>query len=451
MKKKRFLSLIAALLILCLAGGCAQPEQKQPEQQPPSVSGKATPLAEGIYPTAIRYPDAAEYENFQEEWSDAYDAWRNERKEAQALAEEAGDLDAFITKTMAEFLSGEQNRVYSPLNLYMALAMLAETADGNSRQQILELLGVSSIEQLRKEAAALWRSHYRDDELVTSVLASSLWLNENVALKEEPLKAIAEHYYASSYSGVPGTAEFDQALRDWINAQTGGLLQDQVGEISMKPETVLTLAATIYYRAMWNHPFQESDTKEGTFHGKSGDVIFDFMNKSSRNYYYWGEQFGAVRLSLEESGNMWLILPDEGVEVSSLLTDGQVQQLILGEEYADSKELIVNLSLPKFDVSSETYLMEGLKNLGVTDIFDFEKSDFTPLSDETLAVTEAIHDARVTVDEEGCTAAAVTVIQEAGSSMPPQDEIDFTLDRPFLFVITSEHGMPLFMGTVQNV
>ncbi len=30
--------------------------------------------------------------------------------------------------------------------------------------------------------------------------------------------------------------------------------------------------------------------------------------------------------------------------------------------------------------------------------------------------------------------------------MPPEEEVDFTLDRPFLFVITGEDGLPLFVG-----
>jgi serine protease inhibitor len=34
--------------------------------------------------------------------------------------------------------------------------------------------------------------------------------------------------------------------------------------------------------------------------------------------------------------------------------------------------------------------------------------------------------------------------------MPPDEEVDFILDKPFLFAITSETGLPLFMGVVQN-
>ena len=37
-----------------------------------------------------------------------------------------------------------------------------------------------------------------------------------------------------------------------------------------------------------------------------------------------------------------------------------------------------------------------------------------------------------------------------GSAMPPDDEIDFVLDRPFLFVIESNDGLPLFVGVVNE-
>ncbi|MFQ8765158.1 MAG: hypothetical protein ACLR8U_00460 [Oscillospiraceae bacterium] len=48
------------------------------------------------------------------------------------------------------------------------------------------------------------------------------------------------------------------------------------------------------------------------------------------------------------------------------------------------------------------------------------------------------------IDEEGETAAAYTVMMEAGAAMPPDEKIDFTLDRPFVFAITSQDGSAAF-------
>jgi len=66
-------------------------------------------------------------------------------------------------------------------------------------------------------------------------------------------------------------------------------------------------------------------------------------------------------------------------------------------------------------------------------------------------VSRVSHGVRVTADEEGVEAAAFTEVIGTGAAMPPEDEMDFTLDRPFLFVLESASGLPLFVGVVNNV
>ena len=115
--------------------------------------------------------------------------------------------------------------------------------------------------------------------------------------------------------------------------------------------------------------------------------------------------------------------------------------------------MMVNLSMPKFDVVSDLDLRDGLMELGIQDVFDKEIADFSPLTQavEEIFLSQAKHAARVTVDEKGVEAAAYTVLMmEAGGSMMPE-AVDFVLDRPFLFVITSEDGLPLFAGVVNQL
>jgi serine protease inhibitor len=192
------------------------------------------------------------------------------------------------------------------------------------------------------------------------------------------------------------------------------------------------------------------------FHTASGDVTTEFMHQSGTNTYYWGENFGAISRRLENSGEMLLILPDEDVTAESLLADKEVMDFVYDHySWENNKFLIVNQSVPKFDVSSDYSLISGLKKLGVTDVFDGGKSDFTPLLAEEavgmeVEVSEATHAARVAIDEKGCVAAAFTVMLACGAARPPEEKIDFVLDRPFLFVISGQDGQPLFIGIVNQ-
>ena len=149
---------------------------------------------------------------------------------------------------------------------------------------------------------------------------------------------------------------------------------------------------------------------------------------------------------------MWFVLPDQGIQVNDLLKEEQVFQLILNtNQWTNKKYVLINQSIPKFDITSQMELSKGLKNLGITDVFEMGTSDFSPMTqgDLDIFLSKINHDTRVAIDEEGVTAAAYTVMSLCGSAMP-EEEVDFILDRPFLFVITNPNGLPLFAGIVNQ-
>lgn len=368
----------------------------------------------------------------------------------------ADGLEGYFAASIRQFLAGAEtaNKVYSPVNVYMALAMLAEVTGGSSRQQILDLLGSGSIEALRTQAASVWNAQYRDGDAVTSILASSLWLNEDVSFVQSTMDTLAETYYASSYRGEMGSDGFNRALQSWLNEQTRGLLTEQAGQIELSADTILAIAAAIYYKAPWNNDFNKERTTQDVFHAVGGDVTCDFMHQTVTGTYYWGERFSAVRRSMAaDGGAMWFILPDEGYTPADLLVDEQAMTFMLDRgDWENNKYLMVNQSIPKFDVTSQIDLRAGLQALGVTDVFDPGLSDYTPMTTERsdIFLSKAQHDARVIIDEEGVEAAAYTVLANPSAGMPPQEEIDFVVDRPFLFVITGADSLPLFVGVVNQ-
>lgn len=407
-------------------------------------------IAEAVYPQMAPYPNESS-PNLSEE----YDAWRESVKAQEQPKGYADGLEDFFASSIREFLSGEagENLAYAPVNVYLALGMLAELTGGSTRQEILDVLGADSIEVLRTQANAVWNAHYRNDGMTTSVLGSSLWLNEDISYVPETMKILAENYYASSFQGEMGSKDFNKALQDWLDAQTGGLLQDQIQGLELKPETVLALASTIYFQAKWQTEFLPHATAPGTFHALTGDLTCDFMHSSTENAYCWGENFGAVGLPLgNDGGTMWIVLPDEGQDVDTLLSNQEVMDFLLSKgSWENQKHLTVHLSLPKFDISSQLDLCQGLQNLGLSEVF-IGTGDFSPMTTqaEEIALTQATHGVRVAIDEEGVSAAAYTLMALDGSAMPAKDEIDFVVDRPFLFAIVSPDGLPLFVGLVHQ-
>lgn len=445
----------AVLAVAAVGAVLLQPRKKQ--------TLTAGAIAKADYPKAAPYPDETEYYKadgtFEEErFSKAYDAWWADVRARRGLNGYREGLEPFLTKSAQAFLTGKEgeNKVYSPLNAYLALGMLAEATNGNSRQQILELLGSKDIDALRMQADYLWKANYCDDGAVTSILAGSLWLAQDLDYRKPAVDALAKHYHASSYQGKMGSDAFNKLFQSWLDEQTGGLLKEQVSGQKLKEQTVLALAATIYFRAKWSSEFAEGMTEDSVFHAQAGDLDCAYMRKEQcSGTYYWGDQFCAASQSLNESGCMWFLLPDQGVSAQELLQDPQAITFLMSQDrgqWEDQKQMLINFSIPKFDVSSKIDMKEGLKNLGITDVLQPETADFSTLATDAdgAYLDQADHAARVAIDEHGVTAAAYTVMAACGTAMPVGEEIDFVLDRPFLFAVTGDDGLPLFVGVVEQ-
>ena len=453
---KRWKAAACAVLAGLMLTGCGSQEVITCKAEGPAAAVDLTQYAvrEAAYPV---YPAEPRFEDYmsdgEEDW-DAYDAAYTEytevlRKLGKLDAEpDSGAVLAFADRTLGRIFADSENRVYSPISLYAALAMLTEMTDGETKQQVMALLGAADSETLRQTVRDLWMGVYTDDGNSVCRMANGAFLRENAEVKQEAIDALVDWYYASSYRVPMGTAEADEAIASWLNQNTGGLLSQETREIQTDADNLLALYNTIYYKSGWRDAFESSRTREDVFTAADGaEQKTDFMHRTEEGGYRKGDGYTAASRSLNY-GRMVFVLPDEGVTPESLLQ----RQGFLAELTGDYERADVVWSVPKFDVKSSTGLNEALQALGVKDAFDGTKADFTPLTDNGAVLSSVMQAARVKIDEEGVEAAAYTEVMMSDTAMmevPPTVEMD--LDRPFLFVVFDSSNVPLFVGTVNTV
>jgi serine protease inhibitor len=369
----------------------------------------------------------------------------------QTLRSAKTDLLRFYLESTRSVLSDTtgDNRVYSPANLYIALSMASELCDGGTRQQMLDVLGVTDIGALRKQVEAMWEILYTEEEYEKLVLANSLWLDEMVKYDPQVMRNLSYHHFASVYQYDLQSEAAGEAIRTWINENTGNHLQDSVEKVQMDPNTIFALYSTIYFQSRWANEFHPDSNTNDPFYSNQGIRFVTYMNrKKDQMNYYWGDDFGAVYRSLRNGSSMWFILPDDDKSVEDVLESGQFMELVTSEYWYEGwenkKYMLVNLSVPKFDISSQTSLGDDLQKLGISHAFNPEQASFPAIGGGFLTdVNQAV---RVAIDEDGVVAAAYTELL-AGAAMPPEEIMDFKLDRPFLFVIVKQQ-IPLFVGVV---
>ena len=383
------------------------------------------------------------------------DWWSAYRKTASETADLQSGMVTYNAALMSRLLvSEEENTICSPLSTYIAFAMLAEVTEGNTRRQILDALGAADLETLRGNVTALWKSNYADTPALKSLLANSIWLNSGVAYNADTLNRLAEAYYASSFSGVPGSREMNKALQTWTDTSTGGFLREYTKEMSLEPGTVLDILSTVYFKAMWLKDFREANTAPGPFHGTAGDTTAEMMHKTDVQEVYRTERFTAVGLSLNYSGSLYFLLPNAGTDVSALAADPDIYRMARSGEADENRSFItVILTVPKFRVLGKTDLLEAVRALGMTDVLNPALADFSPLTtDRTeLYLSKAEHAAMLEIDEHGVTGTAYTALAVAEARARSDEELDFAVDRPFMFILTARDGSILFAGIVRNV
>ena len=149
--------------------------------------------------------------------------------------------------------------------------------------------------------------------------------------------------------------------------------------------------------------------------------------------------------------SMIFLLPGEHSSLAdledSMLTSGQNLSSLL--TFSGHKRDVM-VTVPKFKLESQLDLNEPLKNLGMTDMFDKTKADFSAMTEgvnKGLYVSQVVQKAFIEVNEEGAeaTAASFGEARELCVRISPQ----FTCVRPFAFVIKDNlTGMILFSGHV---
>lgn len=419
-------------------------------------------LAEPIYPEFPKQPQmpaegpVGSWEAYREAYDKYMDALTALRGDDSGITEaEHAALNAFAARSTPLVLAGREgeNAIYSPLSLWSALAMLAQCAGGESRQQVLDALGTDSVDALRQQAELVWRWLYTDDGLSALILANSIWLNSSLegAYVQETLDALAQKYYAGAYAVPMGEPEADRAVTDWVKKQTKGLIGGDQPVVRTDVDTLALLVSSLYYKAAWTSEFASDQTEEDIFTDAAGNETWaDFMHKTRDDNFIRRDGYQAARLTTN-LGEMVFVLPDEGVAPESLLQRKDFLSRL--EFYGDAATYgEVRWSVPRFDVSSGLNLMDALKSMGVTDLPDPDRADLSALTDLDAFLSDARQMARVKVDEEGVEAAAVTILEMNTCAMPlpPEEVCVMDLDRPFLFVIRTQ-DIPLFVGVVNQV
>ena len=371
--------------------------------------------------------------------------------DASQLADDNRAFAVSLYQTLRASAGSDDNLVFSPTSISIALAMLYNGAANDTASAIATALHFTlPIDRLNVafdavDLALTAPPAGADAGTFQLSLADSIWAQQDLAIQPPFLDVLATDYGAGvnlvDFEKAPETARL--AINGWVSNQTQGVIPMLLPMGSIDDSTRLVLANAVYFHGDWVTPFA-ANSPNGTFHAPAGDVTVPMMSVGSGNGMVWSGS-GWQAAALPYQGNttaMYLLVPDAGTFPSfeqGLTADALATMLVPAQQTSGA------VSMPRFKFSLATSLAEALSTLGMS-------VAFTPAADlsgidgaHDLQVADVIHQADIAVDEKGTTAAAATAVGVGTLSV----ELPLVVDRPFLFFIVHRPtNTLLFAGRV---
>ncbi len=348
--------------------------------------------------------------------------------------------------------SAKGNKFLSPTSAFLALSMLDNGAEGTTRAGIETTLALAGItrEELN-DANLLLMSKLQTGRDFTLGIANSLWGKKGYDLKQDFTNVLRTNYSATVEELDFSLPIAPQTINDWVKAKTNNKI-DSIVASPLPPDLRLILINATYFDAKWTEPFEPNYTQDSEFRKADGTrVQVPFMNTTySAAHHVKTANYEAISLPYgkAQDADMVVVVPTDLAKFEASLTGAAWQQILAGLDA--SKGSFGTLSLPSLEFSMEAALDDSLKALGMKEAFDFNKADFSSITDENVAVTSVLQKTYVKVFEEGTIAAAVTSIS-VGASAIPQYDFQMEVNRPYLFGIRCKRtGALLFLGSISE-
>ena len=332
-----------------------------------------------------------------------------------------------------------ENIVVSPYSAGVALSMVAEGAEGQTRVEFDNALNgcLFKAEDLGSNDTVVVKS------------ANSVWVTDDFSIRNRYVSLLEKDFDAFITTlnfSDPATVK---AINNWCAENTNGKISEIIDRIN--PGTVMMLINALYFNAPWEEAFLERNTREGVFHGYAGDVQVPMMAKTERLNY--AEYQGCQMVELQYQGgrySMYVVLPAAGMGVDQMIP--YINETLYDQAMGMMAPVKVKLTMPKFKLETSLVLNKSLQEMGIRTAFT-STADFKGIAEMgSLTLDQVKQKCYIEVSEKGTEAAAVTSVGVRLTSARPETMVSMNVDRPYLFFISDRtDGNILFAGKVMTL
>ncbi|MDX2003008.1 MAG: serpin family protein [Chitinophagales bacterium] len=351
-----------------------------------------------------------------------------------------------LLKVSDSLNNGNGNILIAPFNAHMGLACLLNGAEGQTKLQMEQALGldnisIADINNSHKELVGVLNELPESNEL-TSI--NSIWYSTEL---KPAFKQLSQLYYDAYTKNLDfGSPDAINTINNWASTASNNSINPLLDTINPFANLYLLNVAT--FNAPWETPFDSSSTRIRTFYLDNGEVVNTPMMYTDKAFPYFTD--GEVEFaSLPYAGknvHLGIIMPagNNGIDkVINSLSVNKWSYWLNSLDTTSSK----TLWLPQLRLKGSLSLKESISALGYGVPYD-DAADFTGLAETRVKVDEALQKTRLEINENG----EYAHITNINSFLPDGNNLSsMVVNRPFLLVIWDQRtGAILFLSRIAD-
>lgn len=346
----------------------------------------------------------------------------------------------------------KENVVYSPLSVHVVLSMLANGANPETLQEMIEVLGNgASLSDINALNSDIVRKLIVADRNVQIACANSLWVNKDIEVTSAFSNILESQYKASLFSKSNLTASIAD-INNWVSGHTMGLIPEFIAPGTILNDFLCVNASA--FSGLWMQAFNPADTKPGEFYnaGEDQPVMVEKMQVKGKNCLVRVivlDDFVANEIPYGNGAFRMLIFRNKdgkAFEFSTLLD--KFASLELTECETNGKTL-PNFRMPKFKLDKKYHLKEALMSMGIRKLFSSGDA-LSNLSHSKLNGLDFMQQCVLNVNENGTDGAAAS--SNYNTIYAPGMINEFDINSPFGFIIQEKStGLIVFAGAVNKL
>ena len=358
----------------------------------------------------------------------------------------------------------KKNTAYSPASVFYALSMLSEVCEGDDKQAVLDILGVSK-EDLQNYLPSLYRAcnktYINENGKMTGKerIDNSMWFDEKFSFDGSTLDRLSSVYFSNLFSGdfFIDNENMSNQISKYVKKSTEGALNPSY---QMDLNTTFAIINSLYFTDMWNFnnlPLTFAESKE--FKQYDNSTV-------TTNYYYTDfvnakinetEKYKSMFAKTYDGFQIDFIVPKEGVSVDDLFKDN-VMNAYKSSTYTKMDEnysYYSRVEFPEFKASFDGNILDNIYECydlePITNFGNFATKKVT--GDNEFRLSSIRHTTMIDMNKDELVGAEASTnnLPDREYSASSIKEETFVVDGSFIYTIKDPTGIILFEGVIYNL